>query len=546
MDKQVAVDLQNIVWFKKDLRVLDHQALFQSLEEGPTLGLFLLEDEWMSSPEFSLKHLQFAFDSLQELEKKLAALQVPLLILNMNAVDAFHFLKKSLNFKKIFSHQETGVWWTYQRDLKLKNWCKEHQVTWQESLQFSVLRKLKNRDTWNQKRIKIINRSISSMLINQNTESVYYKLKQFINTEAVHLRAVKIASESNTSLTLTTERLNLKNLNIDFKRNSALQVGGSDQAHLELKSFLASRVFNYQKGISSPVTAITDCSRLSPYITWGTISLSQIHDELQAQKSKLDLTHPKTKVWLRNVKSFESRLWWHCHFIQKLESEPTIEFKNMNAGFDGMRENDFNTSYFEAWQKGETGFPFIDACMRCLIQTGWINFRMRALLVSFASYQLWLHWKQPATHLAQLFTDFEPGIHFSQMQMQSGVTGINTIRMYSALKQSMDQDPKGEFIKRFCPELEPVDVEYIHEPHLMPPMIQIMCGVKIGETYPEPIVDHKKAFNQAKEKIYQWRSSKAVKDLARQVYQKHGSRKNSFFPAQHRKPFGNFSNTLKT
>lgn len=537
--EQIVSKVQNIVWFKKDLRVLDNQALVQALKEGPTLGLFLFEDAWFKSPEYSEKHLQFAIDCLLELEKDLAALNVPLLVLKMDAVQAFKVLKKELQFKKIFSHQETGLWWTYQRDLKVKTWCKAENISWHEFLQFSVVRNLKNRDTWNAERIKIINRKPVPSFENKNSQIILEKLNSTLHSKI----NLKLSSEVNIS-PFQLEHLKLSDLKIS--RNSKLQTGGASVAHQELESFLSERIFNYQKGMSSPVTAVTDCSRISPHLAWGSISLTEVQNILNEQKSRLDYLDPKTKSWLRNLKSFESRLWWHCHFIQKLESEPEIEFQNMNAGFDGMRENDFNLEYFEAWKTGQTGFPFIDACMRCLHQTGWINFRMRALLISFASYQLWLHWKKTATHLAQLFTDFEPGIHFSQIQMQSGVTGINTIRMYSAIKQSMDQDPEGVFIKKYCPELEAVDTEYIHEPHLMPPMIQMMSGVNIGVTYPEPIVDHKLAYKQAKEKIYKWRGSKPVKDMAKLVYQKHGSRKNNFFPQQHRRSFGNLANPSKS
>ena len=304
-----------------------------------------------------------------------------------------------------------------------------------------------------------------------------------------------------------------------------------------LEDFLSDKVANYQKGMSSPLTAYDTCSRLSAHITWGTISLSEIYHRLNRWKHQLSLK-PKeeSRYHWRGLKSFESRLWWHCHFMQKLEDEPAIEFQNMNPAFDGLRESEFNTPYFEAWKKGETGYPLVDACMRSLQKTGWLNFRMRAMLISFASYQLWLHWKKTSQHLAQLFVDFEPGIHYSQVQMQSGVTGINAIRIYSPIKQSLDQDPEGLFIKEHCPELEGLDAQAIHWPHEMPPLLQQMTCPGLKENFPQPIVDPKISYQSAKERIYSYRQRPEVKEMAKHVYKKHGSRKNQFFPNQNRLP----------
>jgi deoxyribodipyrimidine photo-lyase len=162
--------------------------------------------------------------------------------------------------------------------------------------------------------------------------------------------------------------------------------------------------------------------------------------------------------------------------------------------------------------------------MRALHETGWINFRMRATLMSFASYQLWLHWRRLAQFLARQFIDFEPGIHYSQVQMQSGVTGINTIRIYSPKKQAQEKDSSGEFIRKYCPELSAIPDADLAEPHLMPPLLASSVGFVPGQTYPEPMVDPEASYQRAKERIFEWHQKSNVKAEAKKVYLKHGSR----------------------
>jgi deoxyribodipyrimidine photo-lyase len=192
--------------------------------------------------------------------------------------------------------------------------------------------------------------------------------------------------------------------------------------------------------------------------------------------------------------------------MQKLEDEPQIEFRNFARGHDGLRRDDgsaldtLEQQRFEAWCTGNTGYPMVDACMRQLKSTGWLNFRMRAMLVSFAAYHLWLHWREPGLFLARQFLDFEPGIHWSQMQMQSGTTGINTLRIYSPAKQARDHDPLGHYIRRWVPEFG-------------------------SPAYPSPIVDERIALASAKERLYSLRKTHGARVEAGEIQQKHGSRK---------------------
>jgi deoxyribodipyrimidine photo-lyase len=211
--------------------------------------------------------------------------------------------------------------------------------------------------------------------------------------------------------------------------------------------------------------------------------------------------------------------------MQKLEDEPRIEFENFSRAYDGLREQAPDAARLDAWWAGQTGYPMVDACMRALHAGGWINFRMRAMLVSFAAHHLWLHWRGFAPYLARQFIDFEPGIHYSQVQMQSGTTGINTVRIYSPIKQALDQDPEGAFIRRYVPELAAVPVEYLAQPHTMPADLQQRTGVRIGRTYPAPLVDHASAYRAARERIAAVRRTTAARAEAERVQARHGSRR---------------------
>ena len=156
----------------------------------------------------------------------------------------------------------------------------------------------------------------------------------------------------------------------------------------------------------------------------------------------------------------------------------------------------------------------VDACMRCLAQTGFLNFRMRAMVVSFACFGLHLSWRLIHPPLAQRFLDYEPGIHLSQLQMQAGVIGFNTLRVYSPKKQFLDHDPDGVFVRKWVSELrdsttvENAEAENHSIPGYEPTIICLSSQAKV-----------------MKDRIYEVRRRADGKRATKGVLQTHGSRK---------------------
>ena len=222
---------------------------------------------------------------------------------------------------------------------------------------------------------------------------------------------------------------------------------------------------------------------------------------------------PKNKP---NFEAFLTRLHWHCHFIQKFETDCTYATACINKAYEGLNYPK-NEAFLEAWKTGNTGFPLVDANMRCVQQTGWINFRMRALVVSFLCHHLIQDWKDGVAHLAQQFLDFEPGIHFPQFQMQAGTTGVNTIRVYNPIHNSYKHDPDAVFIKQWIPELAELPLSFIHEPWKMTEMDMSIYDFKLGQDYPYPIIDPKDSRKEERKFLWEIRKSQKGKSEGQKI-----------------------------
>jgi deoxyribodipyrimidine photo-lyase len=478
----------HIIWFKRDLRVQDHLPLVQAAILGNVLPLYIVEPEMWQRPDSSRRHWHFIHDSLLDLQQALTSLGAPLVVRIGQTLQILDQLYHQIGHFTLWSHEETGNGWTYQRDKNVAHWCRARGVKWHEIPNNGVVRRLKSRDNWagirnNRMAVPVLEHP-PSLTAARGLEPGYlpHKSDPLFGTDII----------------------------------GSVQTGGRNEAQRTLESFLRERSRRYMQSISKPGISARHCSRLSAHLAFGTLSVREVEHATKAKIQMLQESNdPEAIFHRRNLSAFLSRLAWRCHFVQKLEQRPDIEYHCMHSAFENMREPHFRDDFFQAWQSGHTGYPLVDACMRSLHENGWITFRMRAMLVSFASYHLWLDWRKTAPFLARLFTDYEPGIHYSQFQMQSGVTGINAIRMYNPVKQSMDQDPQGKFLRRYLPELRDVPDSFLHQPWRM--------GTS-PKGYPVPIIVHEDAIRHARAEISKRWKEVGFSEESRAVNRQLGSR----------------------
>jgi deoxyribodipyrimidine photo-lyase len=482
-----------VVWFKRDLRTLDHAPLAAAAAAGPVLPLYVVEPDYWRLADTSARQWIAQRAALEELSRRLAELGAPLIVRVGGVVDVLAKIHGAVGITRLLAHEETGNLWTFQRDIAVRAFCRARGIAFAEFSQTGVIRgsRAGTRDRWAAHYARF-------MALPRAAEP-----QRLTPVPAAKVAAIPTAQD----LALIDDGC------------VAPQCGTRTAAWGLLESFLEGRGANYRRGMSSPLSAEGCCSRLSVPLATGALSVREVLQRLYAARRALSDTPANVRaVPVTAVDSLIARLHWRGHFMQKLESEPDLEIRAFHPVHEAARGHTApDDPALEAWAHGRTGIPFIDACMRSLIATGWLNFRMRAMVQSFASYHLGLDWRASGERLARLFTDYEPGIHWPQVQMQSGQTGINTPRIYNPVKQGRDQDPDGVFTRRWIPELADVPLDLLQTPWLA-------AGADLG-AYPAPLVDPIAAARDAKERLTTLRRAEGYRDAAREVFQKHGSRK---------------------
>jgi deoxyribodipyrimidine photo-lyase len=473
-----------LVWLKRDLRVHDHPALTLAAGLGPVLPVYVVEPELWSQPDASARQWEFVAEGLADLREALAGIGAPLVVRVGDAAQVLEGLCRRHGIGRIVSHEETGNLWTYARDRRVAAWARSAGIELTEVPQSGVVRRLPSRDIWAASR------------------------DGFMAVPALPVPALRAVNGVEPGLIPTARALKLAADPCPHR-----QLGGRAHGQELVDTFLTRRGEPYRTAMSSPLSAERACSRLSPHFAQGTLSIREVLQATSARQAE----RPGGK-WGGSLASFQSRLAWRDHFIQKLEDQPSIATRDLHP-IAVTRPRETDAARLTAWENGETGLPFLDACLRYVRATGWLNFRMRAMVISVASYHLWLDWRATGAHLARMFTDYEPGIHWPQVQMQSGTTGINIPRIYNPVKQGLDQDPTGAFTRRWLPELAGVPDAFLQEPWLWPDARRLL-----GHRYPEPIIDVASAAREARDRIWQARRASGFAEVASEIVQRHASR----------------------
>lgn len=440
----------NVVWLKRDIRIIDHQPLSDAGRFGEVLILYIFEPSLWKKTELSRRHFDFILAGLAELEKKLEERGGSLVYAVGEVEEVLEKLLETYGSFSLFTYEEIGPPIIDQRNAKTIRWMKEHRLSYYPYYELEAFNRewegKLSRKKWEEEMQKSAVQAPEQIIRPDHFPESFYSSIDRIRT------------------------LPVKGNSIRFGQN-----GGENEAVDTLDSFLKDRCSNYLERYQKPLPSSLSSSRLSPYLSWGNISMRTVYQTTKGAVAEAKDEHQKAQL-----EAFISKLYTYHQTILNAKNNPKLFEASVHSALDALKE-EWDEAFTERWESGRTGVPIIDASLRCLQQTGWINSSLRTLVVSFASHTLRKDWKQTAWELGRLFLDYQPAIHYTHMQQISGTYKAGSIKVQNPIRYGKEHDADGAFIRRYVPELKKVPVKYIHEPWLYPGFYSLGYAVPVAD-----------------------------------------------------------------
>jgi deoxyribodipyrimidine photo-lyase len=459
----------NFVWFRNDLRLRYSRVLEAVYKQSlKVIPIYILDTKIFHSEETSPFRRTFLIESLVSLKKALQRYNSTLVVLEGSPkhvfcqiltrykIDNLYYSKDYTNFAK-------------KRDVEVRKLIEENNGKVYAIKNLIVFDEEDNLLNSNNAPFKVFTPFKKAWL--QKLESNFQILDFHYHIKEIFVDSSIIDDIFKGFDNLVEiDRLVINQKNDEFH-------GSEDEASKVWNDFKINKIERYHNNRN--FLDFDGTSRLSPHLKFGTISPYEI--------VKFCFMNRRNK----GIDTFLSEIIWREFYKYINIYFPHVETENFNSQFNNFPW-EFDRDKFLAWCNGQTGYPIVDACMRCLNQTGWLHNRGRMIVGSFLCKDMHIHWKEGERHFKKKLIDWDKTSNNGGWQWVAG-TGTDAspyFRIFNPILQSKKFDPEGKFIKQFIPELIHVPKEFIHEPDTMPKDLQIKYRCVIGKDYPFPIVNH--------------------------------------------------------
>lgn len=488
---------RGLVWFRRDLRVEDHAALHYALKHCKQVWCVFVFDREILDPllDRGLKadrRVEFIHKSLEPLRQALADAGGGLIVLDDRARDAIPKLAAELDAQAVFTNhdyepaandRDAAVRQALSADSRVLLTFKDQVVFEADEIltgqgqPFSVFTPYKN--AW-----------LKALQPFDVRPYPVDKYRQALATVPARYRTALPTLES-----LGFAPSNLPDIAMPT---------GADGAQALFDEF-RNRIGEYGQRRDYP--ALRGPSYLSVHLRFGTISIRTLVRAAHEIVQQGGPASTGAAVWL-------SELVWRDFYFMILHHHPRVaDGKSYHPEYDALRWVDTRTGneYFDAWCHARTGYPLVDAAMLQINQSGYMHNRLRMVTASFLVKDLGVDWRRGEQYFADQLNDFDFSANNGgwQWAASTGCDAQPYFRIFNPVTQSEKFDPQGRFIRKYLPVLANLPDKYIHAPWTAPDDVLAAAGVKLGDNYPQPVVQHKVARMEALERYAAVKGSKA-------------------------------------